>query len=276
MEMNPAYIYFKELDIHKDDNFTLNFSRDKEIENVIFDKDCEYAVTGLKINVKLPEGQVIKIEDKKKLDQKSKEIKEIIKNYKEPNLTLYISNPETTLIEIPFKKKSETELPLKKYTYFNSTSKRKEDFFVYDYINHLKKYGFNWKNSAIGLRYFIKIIGTNKIQRKLTMKACVRKMIVVDEQRIFNLHYSVRKDLSDASKKYFTILMAYLWNPRKDFANVFDFTALTKKQKKQFIRDFSSSHHYNINPKIDSNFFTSYYYHSMVSLWLKNESEYIL
>ena len=105
MEMNPAYIYFKELDIHKDDNFTLNFSRDKEIENVIFDKDCEYAVTGLKINVKLPEGQVIKIEDEKKLDQKSKEIQEIIKNYKEPNLTLYISNPETTLIEIPFKKK---------------------------------------------------------------------------------------------------------------------------------------------------------------------------
>lgn len=38
MEMNPAYISFKELDIHKDDNFTLNFSRDKEIENFIFDK----------------------------------------------------------------------------------------------------------------------------------------------------------------------------------------------------------------------------------------------
>ena len=187
----------------------------------------------------MPEGQVIKIEDEKKLDQKSKEIQEIIKNYKEPNLTLYIyiyiyiSNPETTLIEIPFKKKSETEteLPLTKYTYFNTTSKRKEDFFVYDYINHLEKYGFNWENSAIGLKYFIKIIGTNKIQRKLTMKACIRKMIVVGEQRIFNLHYSVRKDLSDASKKYLTILMAYLWNPRKDFANVFDFTALTKKQK---------------------------------------------
>ena len=38
----------------------------------------------------MPEGQVIKIEDEKKLDQKSKEIQEIMKNYKEPNLTLYI------------------------------------------------------------------------------------------------------------------------------------------------------------------------------------------
>ena len=61
------------------DSFTLNFSEDNEIENVIFDKDYEYAVTGLKINVKLPEGQVIKIEDEKKLDQKSKKIQEIIK-----------------------------------------------------------------------------------------------------------------------------------------------------------------------------------------------------
>lgn len=52
----------------------------------------------------MPEGQVIKIEDEKKLDEKSKEIQEIIKNYKEPNLTLYIyiSNPEATLIETPF------------------------------------------------------------------------------------------------------------------------------------------------------------------------------
>ena len=126
--MNPAYIYFKELDIDKDNNFTLNFSKDNQIENVIFDKEYEYAITGLKINVKLPEGQVIKIEDNEKLNQKSKEIQEIIKNYKEPDLTLYMSHPETLKIKIPFEKKSETELPLKKYTYYNTTSKKKKIF----------------------------------------------------------------------------------------------------------------------------------------------------
>ena len=105
--MNPAYIYFKELDIDKDNSFTLNFSKDNQIENVIFDKEYEYAITGLKINVKLPEGQIIKIEDNEKLNQKSKEIQEIIKHYKEPDLTLYMSHPETLTIKIPFEKKSE-------------------------------------------------------------------------------------------------------------------------------------------------------------------------
>ena len=111
--MNPVYIYFKELDIDKDDNFTLNFSKDNEIENVIFDKEYEYAVTGLKINVDLPDEQVIEIENKEKLDQKSNEIQEIIKNYKEPDITFNISNTETTPINITFDKKNETILPLK-------------------------------------------------------------------------------------------------------------------------------------------------------------------
>ena len=103
--MNPVYIYFKELDIDKDGNFTLNFSKDNEIENVIFDKEYEYAVTGLKINVDLPDEQVIEIENKEKLDQKSNEIQEIIKNYKEPDITFNISNTETTPINITFDKK---------------------------------------------------------------------------------------------------------------------------------------------------------------------------
>ena len=103
--MNPSYIYFKELDIDKDDNFTLNFSKDNEIENVVFDKDYEYAVTGLKINKELPKGQVIKIDDQQKLEQKSNEIQGIIINYKEPDLTFYISNPEILTIQIIFVKK---------------------------------------------------------------------------------------------------------------------------------------------------------------------------
>ena len=128
--MNPVYIYFKELDIDKDDNFTLNFSKDNEIENVIFDKEYEYAVTGLKINVDLPDEQVIEIENKEKLDQKSNEIHEIIKNYKEPDITFNISNTETTPINITFDKKNETILPLKN-THIITPQVKKLRIFLY-------------------------------------------------------------------------------------------------------------------------------------------------
>ena len=128
--MNPVYIYFKELDIDKDDNFTLNFSKDNEIENVIFDKEYEYAVTGLKINVDLPDEQVIEIENKEKLDQKSNEIQEIIKNYKEPDITFNISNTETTPINITFDKKDETILPLKN-THIITPQVKKLRIFLY-------------------------------------------------------------------------------------------------------------------------------------------------
>ena len=86
--MNPAYIYFKEIDIDNDNNFTLNFAKDNEIENVVFNKNYEYAITSLKINAELPDNKIIKIEQTKKLEQKSKEIQEIIEKYKKIDLTL--------------------------------------------------------------------------------------------------------------------------------------------------------------------------------------------
>ena len=53
--MNPAHIYFKEIDIDQDDTFTIHFTKENENENVIFDKDNEYAITGSKINAELPD-----------------------------------------------------------------------------------------------------------------------------------------------------------------------------------------------------------------------------
>ena len=53
--MNPAHIYFKGIDIDQDETFTINVTKENEIENVIFDKDFEYAITGSKINAELPD-----------------------------------------------------------------------------------------------------------------------------------------------------------------------------------------------------------------------------
>ena len=45
--------------------------------------------------------------------------------------------------------------------------KKTENFFVYDFIGHLKKFGFGWIHNDLGLRYGIKINNSdsNKIKK---------------------------------------------------------------------------------------------------------------
>ena len=117
--MDPSYIYFNEIDIDQDNTFTANLSKDNKIEKVVFNKENEYGVRGLNINVDLPDEKILKLDHKKEQEKISQEIQELIKQNKEPNLTFIISHPETKGIEIPFvKKKNETELPNKKLTFF--------------------------------------------------------------------------------------------------------------------------------------------------------------
>ena len=108
---------------------------------------------------------------------------------------------------------------------------------MYDYLNHFKTYGFNWEDNKIGLRYFVKKVGT-KVQKRLTLSQNSRKMIVLDEQRIFNVHYSVKRDLSDIKIFFLTIAMAYLWTPYNQTNDVFNFESLTKRQKIDFSINF--------------------------------------
>ena len=103
--MNPSHIYFKEIEIDQDNTFTANFSKENEIENVILNKDSEYGITGLNINSILSDEKLLKIENVKERNKVSLEIQELIKNYKEPDLTLFMSHPETKTIEISFVKK---------------------------------------------------------------------------------------------------------------------------------------------------------------------------
>ena len=79
----------------------------------------------MRINANLPDITLIKKSDELKQDEISKEIQELIKKYKEPDLTLFMSHPETKTVEIPFVKKSESDLARIKLTYFNTTTKKK-------------------------------------------------------------------------------------------------------------------------------------------------------
>ena len=107
--MDPSYIYFNETDIDQDNTFTANLSKDNEIEKVVFNKENEYGVSGLNINVDLPDEKILKLDNKKEQEKISQEIQELIKQNKEPNLTFIISHPETKN--------------------WNKTTKEKTDFF---------------------------------------------------------------------------------------------------------------------------------------------------
>ena len=148
--MNPSHIYFKDIDIDQDQTFTLNFSKENDIENVVFDKDNEYAITGLKINAELADKNLLKIENVKEQNRVSSEIQEIIKNYKEPDLTLFMSHPETKTIEILFVKKNESDLPKIKLTYFNTTKKKMKTLLYMILSNILKGLASNGIKLILG------------------------------------------------------------------------------------------------------------------------------
>ena len=71
----------------------------------MFNKENEYGVTGLSISSILADEKLLKVENVKEQKRISEEIQELIKNYKEPDLTFFISNPEPKTIQIPFQKK---------------------------------------------------------------------------------------------------------------------------------------------------------------------------
>ena len=70
----------------------------------------------------------MKIENTNELERISKEIQELIKNYKDPDLTLSISNPETKTLLLSFVKKDESYLPKIKLTCFKTTTKKMRIF----------------------------------------------------------------------------------------------------------------------------------------------------
>ena len=113
--MNPAYIYFKEIDIDQNETFTADFSKKNEIENVVFNKKNEYGITWLNINSIVSDSEILKIENEKEQRKISEEIQELIKAYKEPDFTWTVSNTETKAMEIPFVKKMKVILLKRKY-----------------------------------------------------------------------------------------------------------------------------------------------------------------
>ena len=196
--MNPVHIYCKEIDIDQNHSFTINFAKENEIENILFDGQNEYAVSRMDIKPVIKDEKIIKIESKKEQKKISEEIQELIKQNKEPNLTFIISHPETNSIKIPFVKKNETELPKKKLTFFNTNTQKNEDFTFYDSVGHLEKFEYEWSKGVFKYKITIK---DNKIIKKLTLEKQQRIDFNVDESRIFNI--------TPANDSFFNTLISF-------------------------------------------------------------------
>ena len=88
-----------------------------------------------------------------------------------------MSHSETKTVQIPFVKRNDSDLPKLKLTYFNTSTKKNEDFFMYDYIVHFEKFGLEWYQKDLKLYYGIKIDKTDnkKIGKRLTLDRLTKK-----------------------------------------------------------------------------------------------------
>ena len=197
------------------------------------------------------DSELLKIENFKEQKKVSEKVKELIKKYKEPDLTLLVFNPETNTLKIPFEKKDESILPKIKLSYFNTSTKKNEDFLVYDYTGHLTKFGFDWIQSNIGLRYRIKINNSDnrKIKKQLTLSAGTRKQLFVDESRIWNMEWSWKPGQSALDKTRISYLVGYFENETimKSMLRIadssHDFTSMFIAEKSSYLRRYTRHVH---------------------------------
>ena len=130
-----------------------------------------------------------------------------------------------------------------KISYFNHSTNKNEDFYVYDYVEHLKRFGFLWTNTNLGLVYEITIVG-NKLRKQLTMSRNERKKIAIDESRTWNMS---NISATDKSRISYSDSYIYFENRLKTEFNIngdsFDFRKLSKREKTSNIINYFKKNH---------------------------------
>ena len=88
---------------------------------------------------------------------------------------------------IRFQKKTPTELPLIKLTFYNTITKKQEEVEFYNYMTHLEKIGFLWVKNDLELRYFVELLtDKKKLIKKITMGRETRKKLFRNESTIWS------------------------------------------------------------------------------------------
>ena len=154
--MELVHISYKMLPVDENNIFIADIAEKNEVENLKFQKSFEYAVTGLSINHDIG-SDFVTVTDVNRQKSLSNSIQDLVKELKEPDLDLKISNPETLDKVIIFQKKSPTDCPPIKLTFYNLTTKKNEEIEFYSYFEHLKKFGFVWEYSLLDFRYSVEL-----------------------------------------------------------------------------------------------------------------------
>ena len=210
--MEPIHIFHKGLSADESSIFTADIAEKNEKENVECKKSQEYAVTGLSIIQDIG-SELVTVTDVHKLNILSNSIQNLVKEKKEPDLNLKISNPETKDIIIPFQKKSTTNCPPIKLTFYNTTIKKNEEIEIYSYFNHLQKFSFVWEYLLLDSKYSIELPkDQKKLIRKMAMSKIATKKLFVCESRIWNLEEPPAGAASTMSSTNIRlILFGYMW-----------------------------------------------------------------
>ena len=131
--MEPIHIFYKELPPDENNIFTANITEKNEVENVKFNKSFEYTVIELSINQDIA-SELVTVTDVDRLNFLSNKTQKLVKEKKEPDLDLKISNPETKDTIIPFQKRSAAGCPPIKLTFYNTMTKKNEGIDFYNYF----------------------------------------------------------------------------------------------------------------------------------------------
>lgn len=67
--MEPIHIVYNELEIDGNNIFTANIFQENDVENVLFDKNKEYAITGMTIKPELVDSELVKVIHTKELQR---------------------------------------------------------------------------------------------------------------------------------------------------------------------------------------------------------------
>ena len=121
--MEPIHIFYRELPIDKNNIFTANLAEKNEVEEVKFKTSKEYVITGLSISQDI-DSNVAAATDTDREEIISNLTQKLVREKKDPNLDLRSYNEEAFEKIIPFKKKTESEIPPTKLTFYNATTKK--------------------------------------------------------------------------------------------------------------------------------------------------------
>ena len=121
--MEPIHIFYRELPIDKNNIFTANLAEKNEVEEVKFKTSKEYVITGLSISQDI-DSNVAASTDTDREEIISNLTQKLVREKKDPNLDLRSYNEEAFEKIIPFKKKTESEIPPTKLTFYNATTKK--------------------------------------------------------------------------------------------------------------------------------------------------------